>query len=380
MPGNAPSPTTPFPLQDDWLEQVDAQLSGTSIAELDARVGAAAGAQFGTEQRATTSEPGPWELGAYVEAADAHAGTNAYAREEVAGGAEALLYRLYQQPNDRDIEDLLRGIDAERVSLHCTLRYPGQDPAELFRDLVRFLRRGNYDLTKTRGSVDFDPLLDWSEPPFPPLIRLLFFVSRWMPGFKVLQVNAAGFNNGIEAADLELALALAKGSDYLRELRDRGYPPALGNRHLQFALTVGTSFHGDVAKLHALRVLWGRVLEEFDVANPQAVQIAAHSDIVTLTGEPEQDRDRLLIQAMAAAHGGADLIFLAPAAEHYQSASPTGRDNARSVQHQLRRDGTSLSEVSERAITVTAEALVRATWARYRAIQEQGGFAEVIDF
>lgn len=364
---------------DDWLTRAQERLQRASVRDLDEAVGAAAGAKKGPEAMATTSVRDGWELGAYVETAS-NAETNAYARREVAGGAEALLYRLYQQPDSQDIEDLLRGIDAERVSLHCTLRYPGQDPAELFRDLVRFLRRGNYDLTAVSGSVDFDPLLDWSEPPFPPLIRLLFFVSRWMPGFRVLQVNAAGFNNGIEAADLELALALAKGAQYLQALKDREYPPALGNRHLQFALTVGTSFHGDVAKLHALRVLWANVQKEFGIEQPQPAQIAAHSDIITLTGDPANDLNRLRLQAMAAAHGGADLIFLAPAAEHDQSASPVSREHTRNVQHQLRVEGAQLSTESSAAVAVLSEELVRAAWVKYRTIQEKGGFAEVVDF
>lgn len=369
----------PSPASIDWLERVYQRLGENAVAALDQKVGADAGASIDPEKLATTSASDGWQLGAYVETGS-NAETNAYAREEVAGGAEALLFRLYQQPFTKDIEALLRGIDAERVSLHCTLRYPGQDPAELFRDLVRFLRKADYDLTKTTGSVDFDPLLDWSEPPFPPLIRLLFFVSRWMPGFRVLQVNAAGFNNGLEGVDLELALALAKGSQYLQELKDRGYPPALANRHLQFALTVGTSFHGDVAKLHALRILWAQVLEEFGIEQPEAAQIAVHSDIVTLSGNAEEDLSRLHVQALSAAHGGADLVFLAPAADHNQSATPSGRLNTRNIQHQLRQEGAQLSEASSTTIAALSEEMVRATWARYRAIQEKGGFMEAADF
>lgn len=369
----------PSPASIDWLERVYQRLGENAVAALDQKMGADAGASLDPDKLATTSASDGWQLGAYVETGS-NAETNAYAREEVAGGAEALLFRLYQQPFTKDIEALLRGIDAERVSLHCTLRYPGQDPAELFRDLVRFLRKADYDLTRTTGSVDFDPLLDWSEPPFPPLIRLLFFVSRWMPGFRVLQVNAAGFNNGLEGVDLELALALAKGSQYLQELKDRGYPPALANRHLQFALTVGTSFHGDVAKLHALRILWAQVLEEFGIGQPEAAQIAVHSDIVTLSGNAEEDLSRLHLQALSAAHGGADLVFLAPAADHNQSATHSGRLNTRNIQHQLRQEGAQLSEASSTTIAALSEEMVRATWARYRAIQEKGGFMEAADF
>ncbi|MEM6769152.1 MAG: methylmalonyl-CoA mutase family protein [Bacteroidota bacterium] len=379
MPISEHASSLPTPANIDWLERVQQQLGVSSLTELDEQVGADAGAGLVPDQLATTSARNGWQLGAYVETGS-NAATNAYAREEVAGGAEALLFRLYQQPFTKDIEALLRGIDAERVSLHCSLRYPGQDPAELFRDLVRFLRKADYDLTKTSGSVDFDPLLDWSEPPFPPLIRLLFFVSRWMPGFRVLQVNAAGFNNGIEGADLELALALAKGSQYLEELKSRGYPPALANRHLQFALTVGTSFHGDIAKLHALRILWAQVLQEFGIDNPGPVQIAVHSDIVTLSGDADKDLSDLYLQALSSAHGGADLLFLAPAADHHQSASLSGRVYTRNVQHQIRQEGAQLSAKSSEAVALLSEALVKATWLRYRSIQEQGGFMEAADF
>jgi methylmalonyl-CoA mutase len=369
-PSNAP--------QIDWLERANTRI-GSDVTNLDDQVGADAGARLKTEELATASAKAGWQLGAYIETGT-NVETNAYAREEVAGGAEALLFRLYQQPDSNDIGQLLQGIDVERKSLHCTLRYPGQDPAELFRDLIRVLRKSTYDLASIRGSVDFDPLLDWSEPPFPPLIRLLFFVSRWMPKFRVLQVNTAGFNNGIEGADVELALAIAKGAQYLTELRDRGYPPALTNRHLQFALTVGTSFHGDVAKLHALRILWANVLKEFDIEQPGDTQIAAHSDIITLTGDAENDLQRLQLQATAAAHGGADLIFLAPASEHFHSASSAGRENTRNVQHQLRLEGAQLSDDSSAAVAILSEELVKATWSKYMAIQEQGGFAEVTDF
>lgn len=366
----------------EWLQRADARLPRT-VEQLDAALSGAIPDSGGTgprtEEPPSTSVRTGWQLGAYVETGN-HAESNAYARAEVAGGADALLYRLYQQPDARDIEALLRGIDAERVSLHCTLRYPGQDPAELFRDLVRFLRRGNYDLTKASGSVDFDPLLDWSEPPFPPLIRLLFFVSRWMPGFKVLQVNAAGFNNGVEAADLELALALAKGAQYLAELQKRNYPAILGNRHLQFTLTVGTSFHGDVAKLHALRILWANVQKEFGVEQPRPVQIAAHSDIVTLTGRVEEDLSKLRVQTATAAHGGADLLFLSPATDLFASPTAGGRAIPRGIQHQLRTEGPRPSEESNNAVAVLTEELVRATWVRYRNVQDKGGFSEVVEF
>ena len=370
------SPDTPIATA-GWItshdpEQHDANLARNLGIALELEEGTAGG-----PERRTTS----WDFGAYVTAGE-NAETNAYAREEVAAGAEALLFRLYQQPQVADITELLDGLDLRALSLHCSLRYPGQDPAELFRDLVKYLRQQDIPLNSISGSVDFDPLLDWSEPPFPPLIRLLFFVSRWMPEFSVLQVNVAGFNNGISEADTELALALAKGEAYLTQIRDLGYPVALANKHLKFAFTVGTSFYGDVAKLRAFRALWSKVLEGLGVDNPPLTQIAAHTDITTMTGDLQQDRLRQHLQALAADFGGADLLFLAPAPGPRREATPAGRALTRSVvrafgSEESIADSVDLDHPFLDDLTI---ALVKAAWARYRTIQDQGGFTEAVDF
>lgn len=360
---------------DNWInglapDQYDANLAAGVRIVLESLTEASGNAR-------TTS----WDFGAYVGTGE-NDEVNTYAREEVEAGAEALLFRLYQQPATEDIQQLLKGINLKGVSLHCTLRYPGQDPAELFRDLVRFLRREGLDLTSISGSVDFDPLLDWSEPPFPPLIRLLFFVSRWMPSFSVLQVNAAGFNNGIGEADTELALAIAKGEEYLAQIKALDYPVALANKHLKFAFTVGTSFYGDVAKLRAFRALWSKVLEELGLQDPPLAQIAAHTDITTMTGNAEEDRLALYLQALAADLGGADILFPAPAEGPRREATPEGREQARSVLSAFGKEDslTDVADVDHVFLDDLTIALVKAAWARYKAIQEQGGFAEATDF
>lgn len=321
-----------------------------------------------------------WQVGAYIDSGT-NTAINAYAREEFAGGAEALLFRLYRQPGPADIEQILQDIPVDNISLHCSLRYPGQDPAELFRDLVHYLRKAGYKLADIQGSVDFDPLLDWSDPPFPPLIRLLYFVSRWMPHFRVLQVNAAGFNNGVATADVELALAVAKGLEYLRQTKDRGYPPAIANRHLKFAFSVGTSYYGDVAKLQVFRKLWAQALaEEFDIDNPTPTQISAHTDIATLRQDADQNRLKLAIQGLAAIHGGADLLFLAPVKGVDQRPSAAGRETARQLQLNLQGADLSSIRMDEEYLTALSDKLTSAAQRRLHHIKAQGGFAQATDF
>ncbi|NJC25786.1 methylmalonyl-CoA mutase family protein [Neolewinella antarctica] len=365
---NASSPPTL-----DWTEPLQTLLADRSLTDLD-RLVAEQLTQGGGERRAAPD----WLIGAYVDEGS-YGEINRYAKAEIERGAEALLFRLYRQPDATTINRILKDIDASTTGLHCSLRYPGQDPAELFRDLVRYLRQHGYDLSKVVGSVDFDPLLDWSEPPFPPLVRLLRFVAKWMPGFTVLQVNAAGFNNGTDLADTEIALSLAKAVAYLKTLEAAGYPARQACGHLKFALSVGTSFHGDVAKLRAIRRLWTTVLkEEFGVTTTEdKVLISAHTDVTTLTNDWAENRKRLSLHAHAMIQGGANLVFLTPLEQVDDSPTVRARNHATDVQKELRKEYTSLAQ--ERDLKTITDRLSEAAYDNYQHLVEQGGFATAVD-
>ena len=386
MPADASPPTFPPSDKGDWLERVRKELKG-DLDRLDEEVTerirlSPLYTADEVETRPPLARPAGWEIGAYLRSGT-NEEINAAALQALDQGAEALLYRLYHQPSPEEIAALLEGVRLDFVSVHCALRYPGQDPAELFRDLVKYLRRNNYDLRAIRGSVDFDPLLDWNEPPFPPLIRLLRFVGEYMPDFKVLQVNAAGFNNGPASADSELALAIAKGAEYLQQIRELGYPVDRAARHLQFAFTVGTSYYVDVAKLRALRILWANVLRGFEIADAPPVTIAAHSDLATLTEDRDQNLLLLTTQALSAVTGGADQLFLSPAEGAEEKATPFGHRMALNIQHLLRLE-SGLDAYADPAagsyyLEKLTEQLVESAWERFRTVEAQGGFAVATD-
>lgn len=382
-------PPHTFPPTDkaDWIDRAEKELKGRELADLDTEVNE----RIRLSPLYTAEEVSPrppldrdagWQVGAYV-----HSGGNREINESALGslelGAEALLFRLHRQPSAEEVGEILKDIRLDYISLHCALRYPGQEPAELFRDVVRYLRREGYDLSQIRGSVDFDPLLDWSEPPFPPLIKLLGFVRRWMPRFRVLQVNAAGFNNGPFSADMELALAIAKGAEYLQQLKERGVEPAMVVPHLQFAFTVGTSYYVDIAKLRALRILWANVLHSFGIEGGASVQIAAHTDTTMLTDDRDRNLLCLTTQALAAVTGGADQLFLAPAEGPDQRSTPFGQRMALNIQHLLKLEA-GLDQYADPAagsfyLETLTEKLVESAWEQFRAVEAQGGFALAVD-
>lgn len=371
----------------DWLDLVRHELKGQDPADLDwvlnERVRLS---PFYTLAEAPPRPPlarskGSWQPGSYVAAGSA-ATVNAQALAELAGGAEALLFNLYHQPSVEEMAEILAGIELPYISLHTALYFPDRDPAELFRDLITYLRRQQVPLAKITGSVDFDPLFDWSDPPIKPLIRLLRFVHQYMPNFRVLQVNGTAFNTGPERADAELALTIAKGAEYLSLLQTAGIEPLVANQHLQFAMSLGTSFYVDVAKLRALRLLWANVLKAFGVKQSAPARLAAHSGLDSLTDQVNDNLLRLTTQAMAAITGSADVLFLLPAdCATNTGETPFGRRMARNIQQMLKLEA-GFDDLQDPAagshyLETMTEQLAQAAWGQFQDIEAAGGFAVV---
>jgi methylmalonyl-CoA mutase len=385
---NEASGASPFPEAGkiDWLDQVRKELKGKEPSDLDwelnerIRLSPLYTPEEVPATAALRTDMG-WEPGSYV-ASDSADKMNAAALEELQGGAEALLFNLYHQVGVDEMAEILKDIDLKYISLHCALYFPDRDPAELFRDLIIYLRRAGYDLGTIQGSVDFDPLFDWSDPPIQPLVRLVKFVSEYMPGFRVLQVNGNAFNTGPERADAELALTISKGVEYLNMLDSHGVPPEITNHHMQFSLSLSKSYYVDVAKLRALRILWANVLEGFQVEDVNLTKLAAHSGLDSLTSDVNSNLLTLTTQAMAAVNGGANLVYLHPADVAAPGGqTPFGRRMARNIQ-QLMQLEAGLGEDPDPAagsyyIEMLTQKLAESAWEQFVKIEEQGGFAEV---
>jgi methylmalonyl-CoA mutase len=381
-----PAQNFPDSTKVDWLEQVRRETKGKDPAELDWQLNerirlSPLYTPEDSPSRGDIPVESGWQMGSYVGAGHAKE-VNLRALEELSGGAEALLFNLYHQPDLPEMGVILDKIELPFISLNCALYFPDRDPAELFRDLILYLRSKKYDLSKIQGSVDFDPLFDWSDPPIRPLIRLLRFVNTYMPGFRVLQVNGSAFNTGPERADAELALTIAKGAEYLNLLKEGGISPQIANRHLQFALSLGNSYYTNIAKLRALRILWANVLKGFGVEDIVLPKLAAHSGLDSLTSDVNENLLNLTTQAMSAVSAGTDLLFLLPA-DLPTDKGPTaeGYRRSRNIQQLLKLEAGFGELVDPAAgshfLEVMTEKLAESAWEQFLQIEKQGGFAEV---
>ena len=153
------SGATPFPTAEktDWLAQVSKELKGKKPSDLDwelnerIRLSPLYTPEEIPASTVLRTDMG-WEPGSYVASGSA-ADMNAAALEELQGGAEALLFNLYHQVDVAEMTAILKDIDLKFISLHCALHFPDRDPAELFRDLIIYLRRAGYDLATIQGVI-----------------------------------------------------------------------------------------------------------------------------------------------------------------------------------------------------------------------------------
>ncbi|MEO0723417.1 MAG: methylmalonyl-CoA mutase family protein [Bacteroidota bacterium] len=377
--------------KEQWLDKVTADLKGKGLDTLDwqleeqirlSAINAPADQPAATppilDQRAANT----WQIGEYIEVKDLGA-ANAQALEGLVGGVNAPLFIHHHLPTLEELEMLLRDIEPGFISVHFAPAYPGKDPAELFRNLIYYTRRRGLDLAKIKGSMDFDPLLDWVEPPFKPLARILAFAANHTPNFRVLQVNGRQLHSGITNTTHELALIVAKGVDYLAKLSEHGIAPLTTNAHLQFSVALNTSYFVAIAKLRALKILWANALAGFGLEEAPIPPISAHLAMETQTTEREYNMIKAATQAMSAVVGGADLVYITPSDYQITGDSTSfSRRIARNAQHLLQLESHLDQVVDPAAGSYFIENLTRElaneAWQQFQQIERKGGYSQIV--
>ena len=100
---------------------------------------------------------------------------------------------------------------------------------------------------------------------------------------------------------------IADGLEYVRAALDRGLDVDAFAGRLSFFFAIGMNFFMEVAKLRAARLLWARVMSQFDPKKPASLMLRTHCQTsgVSLTEQdPYNNIVRTTIEAMAAVLGG----------------------------------------------------------------------------
>lgn len=372
-----------------WLQKVEKDLKGKSIDELNWQLEENITlSPFYTREDQSETNPSltlnkssnTWQIGEYIDV-DNLEQANKDVLKALNGGVNAPLFRFHHLPSTQAFEQLLKGVESSYISVHFEPQDAGKDPAEFFRNLIYYARKTGVAIADTKGSLDFDPLLDWDQPPFKALARILAFAGRQTPHFKVLHINGQVFHTGVENTSVELALILSKATEYLDQMEKQGIAPSLTNKHLQFSVSIGNSYFVEIAKLRALRILWANILDAYQIED-ELPPVVAHIALDETSTDVPTNMIKASTQTMSAAIGGANTIFVPPADYKQSDRKPDFTSRiARNVQHLLQLE-SGLDRVIDPAsgsyyIETLTKALCEGAWKHFKAIENKGGFLKV---
>ena len=289
-----------------------------------------------------------------------------------------------------DLEEVLKGIHPEMISLYLRTGLAG--PA-VFAILAAWQESKGLDGDNLSGCLGIDPVGWLTETGKLPgdagagldsvadLCRESF---RRMPRMQVFDVQGHSYHNGGASSVQEAAAVLATGVFYLKEMEKRGIPAGETARRMRLSVSIGGNFFLEIAKLRALRLLWNRVLESFEVpADDRKLHLHARTGLWNKTVfDPYVNMLRTTTEAFSAVVGGCDSLHVGPFDEIIRESDPFSRRIARNT-HAILAEECGMRQVIDPAggswaVETLTDKMAQASWEQFQQIEAQGGILEVL--
>ena len=145
------------------------------------------------------------------------------------------------------------------------------------------------------------------EPSMRIIADIIEYTANEMPRFNSISIS--GYHMQEAGANLvqELAFTLADGREYVRTAIAAGMDVDKFAGRLSFFFAIGMNFFMEAAKLRAARMLWYRIMEEFEPSNPKSMMMRTHcqtSGVSLAEQDPYNNVVRTAYEAMSAVLGG----------------------------------------------------------------------------
>ncbi|MBS3992740.1 MAG: methylmalonyl-CoA mutase [Bacteroidetes bacterium] len=147
-------------------------------------------------------------------------------------------------------------------------------------------------------------------PPTPSMkiiADIFAYTSKHMPKFNSISISGYHMQEAGATPEIELAYTLANGLEYLRTGLASGLDIDDFAPRLSFFWAIGMNHFNEIAKLRAGRMLWAKIVSQFNPKKPQSMSLRTHCQTSgwSLTEQdPFNNVARTTIEAMAAALGG----------------------------------------------------------------------------
>ncbi|GAA2537203.1 methylmalonyl-CoA mutase [Pseudonocardia hydrocarbonoxydans] len=226
-------------------------------------------------------------------------------------------------------------------------------------------------------------------PPAPSMqiISDIFsYTSREMPKFNSISISGYHIQEAGATNDLELAYTLADGVEYLRAGIDAGLDIDRFAPRLSFFWAIGMNFFMEVAKLRAARLLWSKLVDQFEPKNPKSLSLRTHSQTSgwSLTAQDVYNNViRTCIEAMAATQGHTQSLHTNALDEALALPTDFSARIARNTQLLLQQESGTTDVIDPWGGSYYVEKLThdlaRRAWGHIEEVEKAGGMAQAID-
>jgi methylmalonyl-CoA mutase len=224
------------------------------------------------------------------------------------------------------------------------------------------------------------------EPSMRIVADIIEFTAKHMPKFNSISISGYHMQEAGATAVQELGFTLADGLEYVRAAIARGLDIDAFAGRLSFFFAIGMDFFMEVAKLRAARLLWARIIGQFEPKNQGSLMLRTHCQTsgVSLTEQdPFNNIVRTAYEAMAAVLGGTQSLHTNSFDEAIALPSETAARVARNTQLILAEE-TGVTHVvdplggSYFVESLTAK-LADEAWALIQEVEGLGGMTKAVE-
>jgi len=212
------------------------------------------------------------------------------------------------------------------------------------------------------------------------------FTSRKMPKFNSISISGYHMQEAGATADIELAYTLADGLEYLRTGVNSGIDIDAFAPRLSFFWAIGMNHFMEIAKMRAARMLWAKLVRQFNPKNPRSMALRTHSQTSgwSLTEQdPFNNVARTSIEAMASVLGHTQSLHTNALDEAIALPTDFSARIARNTQLHLQEETEICRSLDPWAGSYYVESLTHEiahrAWKHIEEIEELGGMAAAIE-
>ena len=212
------------------------------------------------------------------------------------------------------------------------------------------------------------------------------YTSKNMPKFNSISISGYHMQEAGATADIELAYTLADGLEYLRAGVNAGMDIDAFAPRLSFFWAIGTNHFMEIAKMRAARMLWARIVKQFNPKNPKSLALRTHCQTSgwSLTEQdPFNNVGRTCIEAMGAALGHTQSLHTNALDEAIALPTDFSARIARNTQIYIQEETKICKEIDPWAGSYYIESLTNElaekAWAHIEEIEKLGGMAAAIE-